>query len=71
MKNIPFSGPSTPWVPPPDKIECSQIEHYDPSPEEVAELEEMERMQRECKHSHKSEDLDPEDGCVHCGFNAK
>lgn len=27
--------------------------------------------QKNCPHSHAMEDLDPEDGCVHCGFYTK
>jgi len=57
------------------KFELSQCEHAPLSPEEEAQMladhEESERLQRECKHSHKFEDLDPEDGCIHCGYYSK
>lgn len=48
-----------------------QPDDYKPSLQEEKEQEEIERMQRECPYSHRMSDIDPEDGCVHCGFYAK
>ena len=44
---------------------------YIPTPEEVAELAEIDEAQRLCKRSHAAADLDPEDGCLECGYGSK
>lgn len=31
----------------------------------------LEEIQKKCPHSHDFKDLDPEDGCIHCGFYSK
>lgn len=36
--------------------------------EETAQWEEIERLQAACPHP---DGIDPEDGCLHCGFYAK
>lgn len=41
--------------------------HYIPDAQEIAEMEEVEWQQQECKHKNFNE----EDGCLDCGFYAK
>lgn len=50
-----------------------EAEKYTPEEleENEADWKEMERIMTECPHSHKFEDLDPEDGCIYCGFYSK
>jgi hypothetical protein len=54
-------------------LELSKAEPSDdiPDEEELAMLKEAEAGQNNCPCSHKIEDLDPEDGCVACGFYSK
>lgn len=40
---------------------------YVPDAQELAEYEEIEKLQAECKHP----DFNSEDGCPDCGFYAK
>mgnify|MGYP001224000746 CR=1 FL=1 len=41
--------------------------HYIPDAQEIAEMEEVEREQQQCKHVN----FNDEDGCLDCGFYAK
>ena len=41
---------------------------YEPSPEEVAEWDEIEKKMSACKSDHVSID---EDGCLDCGYYSK
>lgn len=44
---------------------------YVPTQSELDELAEIDRIQTECTSSHRFEDLDPEDGCLDCGYYSK
>lgn len=40
---------------------------YIPDAQEIAEMEQLEQVQKECKHLNYSD----EDGCLDCGFDSK
>lgn len=39
--------------------------------EDQKELAYIEELQKACPYSHLMQDLDPEDGCLHCGYYSK
>lgn len=41
--------------------------HYIPDAQEIAEMEEIEKLQQNCPHAN----FNLEDGCLDCGFYAK
>ncbi len=47
------------------------LQDYEPDTQELAQMAEAEKNEKNCPYSHRFEDLDPEDGCVYCGFYSK
>jgi len=46
---------------------ASQEPHYIPDAQEIAEMQEVEELQRVCSHPN----INSEDGCPDCGYDAK
>lgn len=49
------------------KLEPATIDNYIPDEQEIAEMEELERLQEKCEH----ENFNKEDGCLDCGWYSK
>ena len=50
--------------------EVPSIENV-PTREELEEFETVEKLQAACKEDHNIANLDPEDGCLNCGYYSK
>lgn len=48
-------------------LEQATVDNYIPDAQEIAEMEEWEKLMEECPHKNFSD----EDGCLDCGYNSK
>lgn len=58
-----MNKPNPHWIVTPAPVD----KHYIPDAQEITEMQAIEDMQNSCMHKT----IDPEDGCLDCGYYAK